>query len=241
MLLEPIEILNGTFSLICVVISTIVGIIIASRYLTHKQKILLLVGITWIGVFSPWWPSTISFVLVLVTGKGLTLQLYFLIGLIPGAPILIIWIYAFSELTYKKYQKILVSIYTIIGIIFEVLLIYFILNDPSVIGELKGLLDVTYKSIALYYAVFIVISVLITGILFGRESLGSENPELRLKGYLLIAAFVSWSIGAILDAALPLNIITLTIARLILISSALEFYCGFLLPKFVKDLFIKQK
>lgn len=64
---------------------------------------------------------------------------------------------------------------------------------------------------------------LITGILFGKESLGSKNPEIRLKGYFLIAAFILWSIGAIFDAALPLTVITLTIARLILISSAVEF------------------
>jgi len=241
MVLEPIEILNGIFSLICVIISTIVGLIIASRYFKHKQRTLLLVGIAWIGVFSPWWPSTISFMLAISTGNGLTIQLYFLIGLIAGAPILLIWIFAFSELKYKRYQKILVTLYAIIGTIFEILIIYFILTDPNEIGELKGVLDVTYRSIALYYAIFIVITLLITGILFGRESLGSENPEIRLKGYFLIAAFISWSIGAILDAALPLNIITLTIARLILISSALEFYCGFLLPNFIKNILIKQK
>jgi len=112
--------------------------------------------------------------------------------------------------------------------------------DPSVIGELTGVLDTTYTGIAIYYSIFIVLTMLITGFLFGHESLKSDNPELKLKGKLLIIAFVSWAVGAILDAALPLNIITLTIARLILIFSAVTFYCGFILPDFTKRIFLKE-
>ena len=80
---------------------------------------------------------------------------------------------------------------------------------------------------------------LIPGILIARESLKSDDKEIKLKGRFLLAAFISWTIGAIMDAALQPNIITLTIARLILISSALEFYTGFLLPEKVKKIFLK--
>ena len=69
----------------------------------------------------------------------------------------------------------------------------------------------------------------------------SDDPEITLKGKFFIVAFVSWAIGAVMDAALPLNIVTLTIARIILISSAIEFYIGFILPKIVKKLFLKKK
>lgn len=240
-MLEPIEILNGSFSLICVVISTLIGFLIISHYPKYKDRLLILVGISWIGIFSPWWPSSISFLLVLITGTGLSLPLYLALGLVAGAPILLIWIYAFTDLEFTQYKRPLLIIYAIIGCVFEIYLVYFIITDPSAIGELAGEIDITYKSIALYYAIFIVITLLITGILFGKESIKAENPEIRLKGYFLIAAFISWSIGAMLDAALPLTIINLTIARLILISSAIEFYCGFILPKFVKNLLIKQK
>lgn len=90
------------------------------------------------------------------------------------------------------------------------------------------------------YAVFIVLTMLITEIIFGQSSLKSDNPEIKLKGKFLILAFVSWSIGAVLDAALPLNIMTLMLARIILILSAIEFYCGFILPNFVKRIFKKE-
>ena len=80
---------------------------------------------------------------------------------------------------------------------------------------------------------------LIPGILIARESLKSEDREIKLKGRFLLIAFISWTIGALMDAALDPNIITLTIARLILISSAIEFYCGFLLPERIKKIFLK--
>ena len=242
MALTPLEMFNGTLSLLCVSISTLVGLIIISKYPKYKQKNLIFVGISWIGIFSPWWPSSISFLVALITGTGLTPTLYFLIGFIVSPVVLIIWMWAFTDLAFKNQQKIIVGIYAIIGIAFEIYLVYylFIVNEPGVIGDLNGILDATYRGVAILYSIFIVLTMLITGILFGRESLKSDDPEIRLKGKLLILAFVLWVVGAIMDAALPLEIITLTLARLILIFSAISFYCGFLLPGVVKKIFLKE-
>lgn len=240
MTLTPLETLNGTFSLIFVLISLLVGLVIASKYFQLKNRTLLLVGITWMGLTTPWLPSTVSFIVYLITTTSLSPAIYFTIGNIASPLILVIWILAFTDLKYKNKQKLLVIIYVIIGIAYEAYLVYFLIADPNVIGDLTGIFDVTYKGVVLIFALFIVINVLITGILFGRESLRSKDSMLRLKGKFLIVAFISWCIGAIMDAALPLNIVTLTIARIILISSAIEFYIGFILPRFVKDLFIKD-
>ncbi|MHA1489264.1 MAG: hypothetical protein ACTSRI_06380 [Promethearchaeota archaeon] len=82
--------------------------------------------------------------------------------------------------------------------------------------------------------------ILITGLLFGRETFKSDDPEIKLKGKMLILAFPSFAIGAILDATIPFTAITLIIVRLILISSSIEFYGGFILPKWMKKLLLKQ-
>jgi len=240
-MVTPIEYLNGSLSLACVIVSIIVGLTIISRYPKYKQVNLILVGITWICLFSPWWPSTISFLVALITGKGLTPTMYFFIGFFVSPFILTIWIVAFTSFKFKKYQKLIVGIYLIIGIAFEIYLLFtlFVVNDPAQIGTLTGVCDTSYRGIAMYYSIFIVITMLVTGILFGLASRKSENPEIKLKGTFLILAFVSWGVGALLDAALPLDVISLTIARIILISSALEFYCGFLLPNIVKKIFLK--
>ncbi|MGV9172844.1 MAG: hypothetical protein ACOC35_09785 [Promethearchaeia archaeon] len=50
-------------------------------------------------------------------------------------------------------------------------------------------------------------------------------------------AFPSLAMGALLDAGLDLNyIILLTLVRILLISSAFEFYFGFIMSDFIKQL-----
>ncbi|TXT59199.1 MAG: conserved membrane protein of unknown function [Promethearchaeota archaeon] len=111
--------------------------------------------------------------------------------------------------------------------------------DPTSLAVLNPPIDIEYEFIMLGFAISIILIMVSTGILFARESLRSENPDLRLKGKFLIAAFLSYTIGAILDSAVPLNLISLTVARVILISSAIEWYFGFILPERVKNLVIK--
>lgn len=234
MSLEPIEFANGFFSLLCVIISTIIGVIILSKYFKHKEPTLLLVGSFWIGLFSPWWSSAISFILILFTGQGLDAPIYFILGNALSPLIVIIWIIVFTELKFKKSQKIIIGLYIIIEVLFEIVFFYYIFTDPTVIGELSGYFDVTYKGLVMLHAIFIVLTLLVTGILFGLELRKSDNHDNRLKGFFIIIAIISWCVGAILDAALPLDIILLTITRLILISSAIEFYFGFFLPKFFR-------
>ena len=59
--LTDVEILNGIFSLSIIIIFTILGLIIISRYFKHKRNIFIYVGFTWIGLAEPWYGSAISF------------------------------------------------------------------------------------------------------------------------------------------------------------------------------------
>ena len=79
-----------------------------------------------------------------------------------------------------------------------------------------------------------------TGFLFTRESLKSEDLEIRLKGKLIFIAFILFTIGSGLDTSIPLNFVTLPIIRGFEIASAIVFYFGFFLPKWFKK-FIKKE
>jgi len=242
MALDPITIvLAGTFSIIWVAISTIVGLKIASKYFQVKQRVFLLVGITWCLICSPWWGSASSFIVYLVNQVGLPKGIYFSLTVVPIAPALIIWLTAFTDLVYKDKQKLILIVAAIFGIIME--LIYFILlfNFPEQIGTLEPPIDSDYEPIIMIYMLSVILIVLITGILFARQSLRSDNPEIKLKGKLLIFAYIAFSIGAILDSAIKLNPITIPITRIILIISALAFYGGFILPNWMKKLLMKEK
>ena len=90
----------------------------------------------------------------------------------------------------------------------------------------------------------------ITGVIFAQKSVKLEDREVRLKGKLLRAAFITFAVAAILDSLLgtifenpadPLLAIMVVVVRILLILSALEFYGGFLLPRWMKEIFMKKE
>ncbi|MFX1427940.1 MAG: hypothetical protein ACFFBE_15910 [Promethearchaeota archaeon] len=240
MSLSFIDTLNGVFSLVFVAISLFVGFIILSRYFKYKERIYLLVGATWVLIASPWWPSSLSFLIALSNGVGITPEAYFLIGnlLVPLAVAL--WLLAFTEFLYTEKRKLILSVFIIIGLIFEVLFLTFLFVNPDFIGELNGPVDVNYKSFILIFLISYLLIVVITGFLFANLSLKSKDREVKLKGKLLIIAYISFSVGALLDSSLPLNEIIIIITRLVLILSAFCWYGGFLLPRWLKKYLLKK-
>lgn len=83
---------------------------------------------------------------------------------------------------------------------------------------------------------------IIIGFSFGLESFKSENPEIKLKGKFILAGWLSFFIGGLLDAGLfAITAFLLILVRLLLMSSAIEFYFGFFLPRRIKKLFIKEE
>jgi uncharacterized membrane protein HdeD (DUF308 family) len=91
----------------------------------------------------------------------------------------------------------------------------------------------------LAFQVFAILLALITGIIFSRHSLQSNEQKIRLKGKFLRIAFISFTVGAIVDSLFATESITLIIARLILASSAIEYYLGFFLPEKLAQRLIK--
>jgi len=175
---------------------------------------------------------------------GLTDEVYFLIGNIFVPVALFAWITAFTELKMKDKQRLLQVIFLIIAVFYYAVFLFFIFTEVSVIGQMRGPVDGIYNTLALIFLLTGLFTFVITGILFAAESFKSSDRATRIKGGFLIAAFISFGIGGGLDGLKPflfapelLDIIEL-ITRIILISSAIEFYFGFILPPFIKNLFI---
>jgi len=79
--LEFIEILQVTFSGIFVIISFIVGVLLILKYFKCKNKNLLLAGISWMGIATPWLSGTISFPLMIFFDTSLSVEVRFIIGI----------------------------------------------------------------------------------------------------------------------------------------------------------------
>jgi hypothetical protein len=243
MTLEVVESIAGIFSIIYVVISFIVGIKIALRYRELKQRSYLFVGIAWMLIAESWYPSSVSFIVALFNGgQGLTVfpELYFIIGNILVAPSTLCWLIAFTDLIYKNKQKIILLTYGLVGLLFCIVFFSFLFIDSSLIGTLSGPVDVKYSGFVSLFLIFTLLTVIITGIIFGGATMKSDNPEHKWKGRFLIFAFLFFFFGGLLDATMELTLITLLAVRIILISSSILFYLGFIFPEKLKNFLIKS-
>ena len=239
MVLTSIDLVNGTLSLIFVSISVFVGLNILLKYKKIKEKTLLYVGITWIIMCEPWWPHSISFVLALSTGNGLNVQQFYFFAT-TFVPIgLTAWLKAFTDLISKKNTHLILSIAILGQGIFEVLFFYYLIINPSMIAEMRSPVDAETKSFVLVYFLVVLGLFLITGIIFAKKAMKSDKRETKLKGKILFAAILLYVIGAVLDGVVATEYITLFISRVILVSSAIAFYHGFVLPNWLNTRIIK--
>ncbi|MGV9171503.1 MAG: hypothetical protein ACOC35_02885 [Promethearchaeia archaeon] len=233
--LSEIQILRGTISLIFVIISILIGIRMVLRYFTYKRKQLATIGLTWIFLSSAWWGGAFSFLSYLLFDYTFEPQLYLFIGnfFIPVA--LITWIYSFVTLAYPEYKKKLFYPYTIISLGFMVFIVVALFTDYTLIGELENKLNSTHSDISLAFIIFTLVSTLVTGIVFAKQSLSSENPTIVWKGRFLLLAFLVFIPGALLDAIVPPIPILLVLIKVLLMIGGVLYNFGFFLPKMIKN------
>ena len=231
--LEPPYILSGTLSLIFIVFAIVIGLRIVSKYFEHKRRELLFVGLTALLISEPWWPSAFGFLNILITGEVLPDQIYFLMGVSLLPMLVLFWLTAFTDLLYKEKQKIILIAFAIYGALFEIFFLSFLVINPSIIGSISGYFDPNYGLFVRVYEISLLGVILITGVLFAHKSLKSDDPEIQLKGKFILVAIFSFIFGGALDIVAllefpsPTSILLVVIARLILISCAVEFYIAF--------------
>ncbi len=239
--LTPEDFIQGLMSFFLVMTFTLIGLIILIKYFKYKHKAFLYMGIGWMGVAMPWYPSGFNFVYVLLTGLSFSDEFYFFLGNFFLPIIILFYMAGITELIFTNKQKSIVIIYAIISVIYEIFFLYFFFTDLSVIGYRSGVFSTEHLSFVLAYIIFLTLTVVIFGILFARDSLKADDPEIRLKGKLLLLAFISLLLGGIFDAGIELGPVGLVIIRILLMSSAFEFYLGFILPDWFKKLMLKQE
>ena len=105
--LALIDLINGIFTLLFVVISIIVGLRIIQKYLDLDRIELLTMGRTGIGLTSAWWGSTANFIVILITGGSIgipdTLFLFLSNIFLPIA--LVCWMFSLSHIFYLDKEK----------------------------------------------------------------------------------------------------------------------------------------
>jgi hypothetical protein len=185
----------------------------------------------------PWYPSTVSFIVSWFNGDGLVNfpRLFLVIGnLFLPVPI-IAWMIAFSSLLYKEKKQIIVGSTIILSIIYEIIFIYFLIVDPSFLGTMVSPVDSSYGLFMTIVQFLLLITIFLTGLRFALSTTRSKKREHIIKGRFLSMAFLSLFIGAIFDVFSHLSIVIFIIGRILLITSSIEFYIGFIYPEKVKN------
>ncbi|TFG10326.1 MAG: hypothetical protein EU535_08345 [Promethearchaeota archaeon] len=238
--LSTLEILQGSFTFVFVIISIVLGLTIMSKYLKFKRRELLLVGFTWIALSSVYWPDAITFITVLVSGEWVRSDIYYLLANILVAPVHISWMLAMTDFMWKKRQNLLMIIISIEAIVFETFLLTIWIIDYNLVGARQSAFVVLWNPVVDLYLIVSIILFLVTGAFFARQSLKSENAEIKWKGKFILTAFILFSIGTMLDViTVNPTEITIVLARTFVISAAFAFYVGFTMPKWLKTLLIK--
>jgi hypothetical protein len=251
--LELVDYLQGSFSLIFVIISLIIGLTILSKYFKYKSRLYVLVGISWIGVANPWFPDSISFIMNVVWGVSLPVELYFIIGNVFIPLALITWLIAYTDMIYKRRQKLIITLIILFSLAFEAMFFYFFFTDITQIGEINPSrpFTVNFGLFITIYLLIVIVIMFITGLKFASKSIKASDKAVKLKGKLLRAAFITFTIAAILDSLLgtifgdpslaTILAIMVVITRILLITSAFEFYGGFILPRWMHSIFLKEE
>ncbi|TFG01326.1 MAG: hypothetical protein EU539_14180 [Promethearchaeota archaeon] len=236
-----IDIFTAFFSFVFVSISWIFSISMISKYFKYKTRQFLYVAVAWIGVASPWTSDAISLIMILIIGVPLNLYAKVIIEL-PFIPIAIyFWLETFTDIKFTQYRKSILNTFLIITAIFETFFFMAIFMNFELIGAPVPPIGIVYTPIIYAFLMTFLGVFVITGILFAKETLESENKEMVLKGKFLILAFLSYMTGIFLEIILPPIPLLVILIKLVLISSAVEYYTGFILPNFVKELISKKK
>jgi len=244
-ILSELAQISGLTALIAVLISFLLGFIVLIKYFKTKQVLIFNFFLCIIFTASPWYPSGLGYLYWIITGEFLTYQIYVLIGTV-GIPIAILaWLNVYFSTINPKKKKLVLILYGIFSIFFELYLFYFLLLAPGApVNSLLGIIidpanpmDIDYKGFVLIFLGLSILTACITGFHFAAKSMKKEEPsEIRLKGKFLLVAFLFFGISAIFDALIEMDSLLLIIIRIILALAMFFFYLGFILPKWIKKL-----
>ncbi|MFX0071760.1 MAG: hypothetical protein ACFFAO_11785 [Candidatus Hermodarchaeota archaeon] len=201
--------LDGLTALAIVSIGIITGIICIYQSLKLEAKLLGITGMATICAGCSWLGPAMDFLIILITGDNI--EPYWLYGLLSymwTGPVVIFGLYIGSELIAPKQKKIIVSIYAILAVIFEILLFYYILTSPATLitfppdphGTALLNTSISITSPVFFFMIFFLASGLIfNGFGFLSKSLQSSG-ELKKKFLFLSLGWILYIAGGLLDA-----------------------------------------
>jgi hypothetical protein len=178
-------------------------------------------------------------------------EFYALLGNFLLPVVVIAWSFLYLSLSsvfanQKKIRLTILILISIYSIIFEIYLFYFLFFSPNapelaMIGILIERSDFQLRSFVLFYVISIIVWNLITGIHFSIEGIKSGDQRVKVKGKILLLAFIFMFLeiiieGFVLSGVLLNPVVERIIGGVIDITTFILLYFGFVLPKWFQKL-----
>jgi len=238
--LTEMEILLGSTSLINVLFAIILGLKIAFKYSEVKRKEFISAGISTIFMMSGHVVYAFSFLTYVLFDFIISHTIVLFLGSSIALIAVMCWIYTISILLYPNSIKRILTIFFIVCLLWEIFLIYFLLTDMSIIGIVLGKFDIKVNIFGFLLVIFALMTLIITMSLFTYKSLKSDDKVLQWRGRFLMMGAILFIIGMTFDMRFATTSMIVVIARIIMISSTIFLYIGWLLPKRIAYWLIKE-
>ena len=230
-MLSPIGWLNSLTGSGVVIFGCMFGLFFIYKSKQSDAKLLFYTGILTILLSLLYLGQFIDFLVILITGENLhPYQLYAILCYMWVAPALILGLYLGAEIIIPEKKKVIVLIYTILGIVFELFLWLdtdnsFIFRLPTHPGE--DIIDVNFNRTSptfILIACFLLSVLIFNGIGFLYKSFQSTGI-IRRKFLYLSVGWIMFVIAGALDS-LTAPGIGLFLVRIGMISSSWFWYFG---------------
>ncbi|MFX1257137.1 MAG: hypothetical protein ACFFAN_04730 [Promethearchaeota archaeon] len=240
--LTQLQIVDGIIGLIYPAVGITVGIIIASKYAKYKSKELLFVGLSLITSVISYLAIGITFIGIVFFDYVLDDTIFFILLIGFNCLGLIFWICAISLLIFTKKIKQIVSVYVIIcaGMWIYTLLGRYVYTSWEVYKRV-GPMDAEFSPVISLFSLFLLLSLLITGIMFCRECFKSDQLRVVWRGRFILIGLILYLIVVLFIVFNVTNLTLVIISRVILVIRIAFSYLGWLLPERVAKMLIKQE
>lgn len=229
-MVSVIGLLDGITASGIVLSSAIFGILSFYRARKLGAKLLAWAGLTMFFVGFLWLGPTVDFFMVLLFTSNITpIWYYSLFSYTWVAPALVVAMYLGGSLMFPKKKWWIVSIFIILGLVFEYFLYFQNVNsfDYSLVNPGEDLIDANF--VRTYYTFFFVVIFLLSAlILLGIGFLikaKQATGELRKKFVYLAIGFIIFVACGALDSVLTIPV-AIGFVRVVMMTFALWMYLG---------------
>ncbi len=232
----------GIFTFIYLIVTMAVAIKIILTYFEVKNKTLIYIGLSIMGLAIPWSGHAVSFVSVVFFDVSISMELYFLLHGVYIPVSLFFWIMGCLYLSNIEpaTRKMIIIVTGVLYTIFDIIYIIIIFTDTTILGTPLNEIQVDYAIFSEIYLLYAILQSIILGLWMGKRALRSDDRRIQLKGKFLLCSFSLFAFAAFLEVMIPI-ILIITLARILVTFNAILLYGGFLLPKWMERLFLKQE